>query len=68
MGTWDNNLGATVGSQSKWINYDSGEYKGEIKLDADKLAAGSGQLLLKMGVNGAAAGECEILVTKMILK
>ena len=67
LGTWDNNLGATVGSQSKWINYDSGEYKGEIKLDADKLANGSGQLLLKMGVNGAAAGECEILVTKMIL-
>lgn len=67
LGTWDNNLGATVGSQSKWINYDSGEYKGEIKLDADKLAIGSGQLLLKMGVNGASAGQCEILVTKMKL-
>ena len=68
LGTWDEEKQETVGSQSKWINYDSGEYKGEIKLDADKLATGSGQLLLKMGVNGAAAGECEILVTKMILK
>ena len=67
LGTWDEEKQETVGSQSKWINYDSGEYKGEIKLDADELATGSGQLLLKMGINGAAAGECEILVTKMIL-
>ena len=34
---------------------------------ADKLALGQGKLLLKMGVNGADAGECEIVVTKMVL-
>ena len=68
MGTWDNNLGATINSQSESIVYNSAEkYIGKITLDAGKLAIGSGQLLLKMGINGAAAGECEILVTKMIL-
>ena len=61
------NLGTNVNGQSEWIVYDSTEYKGRITLDADKLALGSGQLLLKMGINGAAAGQCEILVTKMKL-
>ncbi|MCI7621884.1 MAG: hypothetical protein MSS73_01895, partial [Bacilli bacterium] len=67
MGTWDEEKQATVNSQSEWIVYNSTEYKGRIALDADKLAIGSGQLLLKMGVNGASAGQCEILVTKMKL-
>ena len=67
MGTWDDASGSTVNSQSDWIVYNSTEYKGRITLDADKLAIGSGQLLLKMGVNGSAAGQCEILVTKMKL-
>ncbi|MDY6047861.1 MAG: hypothetical protein SPI88_00390, partial [Bacilli bacterium] len=67
VGTWDNNLGTNVNGQSELIVYDSTEYKGRITLDADKLALGSGQLLLKMGINGAAAGQCEILVTKMKL-
>ena len=56
-----------VNSQQEWVNYETTEYKGKFTLDAEKLAIGSGQLLLKMGINGAAAGQCEILVTKMKL-
>ena len=65
--TWDAANWTYLESQSGWINYEGGEYKGKISLDADKLALGQGKLLLKMGVNGAAAGECEIVVTKMVL-
>lgn len=65
--TWDAANWTYLESQSGWINYEGGEYKGKISLDADKLALGQGKLLLKMGVNGADAGECEIVVTKMVL-
>ena len=67
VGTWDNNSNSMVNSQQEWVNYETTEYKGKFTLDAEKLAIGSGQLLLKMGLNGAAAGECEIVVTKMVL-
>ena len=65
--TWDAANWTYLESQSGWINYEGGEYKGKFTLDAEKLAIGGGQLLLKMGLNGAAAGECEIVVTKMVL-
>ena len=67
VGTWDNNSNSMVNSQQEWVNYETTEYKGKFTLDAEKLAIGGGQLLLKMGVNGADAGECEIVVTKMVL-
>ena len=67
VGTWDNNSNSMVNSQQEWVNYETTEYKGKFTLDAEKLAIGGGQLLLKMGLNGAAAGECEIVVTKMVL-
>ena len=67
VGTWDNNSNSMVNSQQEWVNYETTEYKGKFTLDAEKLAIGGGQLLLKMGLNGAAAGECEIVVTKMKL-
>ena len=67
VGTWDNNSNSMVNSQQEWVNYETTEYKGKFTLDAEKLAIGSGQLLLKMGLNGADAGECEIVVTKMVL-
>ena len=67
VGTWDNNSNSMVNSQQEWVNYETTEYKGKFTLDAEKLAIGGGQLLLKMGLNGAAAGEAEIVVTKMVL-
>ena len=62
ISTWgkDNN----ASNQNGWIGY-SKSYSNVFTITENQY---DGVLYLKFGVDGAAAGECEILVTKMILK
>ena len=62
ISTWEKDNNAS--SQNEWIGY-SESYSKVFAITENQY---DGVLYLKFGIDGAAAGECEILVTKMILK
>ncbi len=62
ISTWEKDNNAS--NQNGWIGY-SKSYSNVFTITENQY---DGVLYLKFGVDGAAAGECEILVTKMKLK